>query len=160
MRIEEAATERVRALLGEAERLRCGNSIDQVLSEDHRQECVGWISAALNAIQLACRDPTNAYRKKAEEIASACHGLMIPTRVGELAHILKNRSGDLQAGLLATAGRARAETSDDFLEHPRAYLEAGKWQAAGVIAGSCSKIPLERSAGKTTSMKMAASLMI
>jgi hypothetical protein len=121
--------------LEDAERLRRGNSIGQVLSEGHRQECVGWISAALHAVQLACPDSANAYRKKAEEIASGRHGLMIPTCVGELAQIIKHLSADLQAGLLATAGRARAETFDDFLEHARAYLEEGRQQPAGVIAG-------------------------
>jgi hypothetical protein len=66
--------------LEEGEHLRRGNSIGQVLSELHRQECIGWISAAMNAIQLACPDPANAYRKKAEQTASDLHGLMIPTK--------------------------------------------------------------------------------
>jgi hypothetical protein len=135
MPVEDAVTQRLKALLEEAERLRRGNSIGQVLSEAHRQECVGWLSAALNAVQLACPDPTNAYRKKAEQIASDWHGLMIPTRVGELAQIIKNLSADLQAGLLSAAGRARAETFADFLDHARAYLKEDRPQPAGVIAG-------------------------
>jgi hypothetical protein len=135
MPIEDAVTERLKRLLEEAEHLRRGNRIGQVLSELHRQECVGWISAAMNAIQLACSDPANAYRKKAEQIASDFHGLMIPTNVGELAQIIKNLSADLHAGLLATAGKARAETFDDFWEHARAYLKEDRPQPAGVIAG-------------------------
>jgi hypothetical protein len=114
MPIEDAVKERLKRLWEEAEHLRRGNSIGQVLSELHRQECVGWISAAMNAIQLACPDPANAYRMKAEKIASDLHGLMIPTKVGELAQIIKNLAADLQAGLLATAGKARAEAFDDF----------------------------------------------
>jgi hypothetical protein len=135
MPIEDAITQRFARLAEEAEHLRFGNSIGQVLSEPHRQECVGWISAALNTVQLACPDPANAYRKMAEKIASDPRGLMIPTRVGELAQIIKNLSADLQAGLLATVSRARAETFDDFLEHARAYVDEGRPQPAGVIAG-------------------------
>jgi len=135
MPIEDGITQRLKDLSVEAERLRRGNSIGQVLSEVHRQECVGWISAALNVVQLACPDSANAYRKKAEEIAADWRGLMIPTRVGELAELIKNLSTDLQAGLLAIAGRARAATFEDFLEHAYAYLGEGRWQPAGVIAG-------------------------
>jgi hypothetical protein len=133
--VEEGITKRLALLEQEAERLRGGNSIGQVLTETHRQECVGWITAALNAIQLACPDPTNAYRKRSEQIASESRGLMIPTRVGELAEIIKNLLADLQAGLLGAAGRARAETFDDFLDHARAYFEEKRKEPAGVIAG-------------------------
>jgi hypothetical protein len=135
MPIEDAVARRFERLLEEGDRLRRGTSIGQALSRDHRQECVGWISAALNAVQLACPDSANAYRKKAEEIGSQSSGWMIPTRVGELVQIIKNLFSDLQAGVLAIAGRARAETFDEFLQHARAYVDESRWQPAGVIAG-------------------------
>ena len=135
MPIEDAIRQRFKDLLAEADRLRRGNRIGQVLSEDHRQECIGWLSAALNAVQLAVPDQANAYRKKAEQIAAEWAGLMVPTRVGELSQVLKNLSADLEAALLATAGRVRAETFDDFLEHAKLYVAEGRWQPAGVISG-------------------------
>jgi hypothetical protein len=74
-------------------------------------------------------------REKAEQIAGDWAGLMVPTRVGELSQVLKNLSADLEAGLLATAGRVRAETFDDLLEHAKSYVAEGRWQPAGVISG-------------------------
>ncbi len=136
MGIEEAVAKRLSMLIRDAKGLRVASVSGQCRSDQHLEECSGWMAAALNVVQLACPSPTNAYWKKAEEIASHDYGYMAPRGVGEFAELLKNLLLDIEAGLLTSiADRARAETFDNFLDHGRAYLKDGRTKEAGVIGG-------------------------
>jgi len=136
MAVEDIVKERIRKLIQEAQTLRYGNEHGQVRSEQHKQQCAGWIASALNVVQLVAFDPDNAYRKRAEEIAGRRVGYSIQTHVGEFGALLESLIHDIDLGLLASvADRARAETFDNFLDHAKAYFGEGKKQESGVIAG-------------------------
>ncbi len=127
MAIEQALVKRISMLVDEARTLRVGTEHGQVRSDQHLEECSGWVAAAMNVVQLACPNPNSAYWKKVEEISSRNYGYTLQSAVGELSEILKNLLRDIEAGLLTSiADRARAETFDNFLDHGRAYLKEGK----------------------------------
>lgn len=145
MAIEQALSKRMASLIADAEHLRRGNENGQVRSDEHLEECVGWIAAALNVVYIACPNEGNAYRKRAEVIAARPVGYTVQGAVGELAALLKNLARDIEAGLLTSiADRARAETFDDFLDHGTAYLKEEKKQEAGVICGVVFEDALRR----------------
>jgi len=136
MTIEEAVLKRLQGLVDEANRLRQTDEHGQALSDEQLQECGGWMASALNIVQILCPNDSNAFRKRAEEIAVRKSGWGAPGDVGEFTALLKNLAKDVDAGLLTSiADRARAETFDEFLEHGRAYLKEKKKQEAGVICG-------------------------
>jgi hypothetical protein len=145
MTIEQALATRMASLLEDAGHLRRGNEHGQVRSDEHLEECGGWIAAALNVVQIACPNEGNAYRKRAEAIAARPIGYTVQQEVGEFSALLKNLVRDIEAGLLTSiADRARAETFDDFLDHGRAYLSEEKKQEAGVICGVVFEDTLRR----------------
>lgn len=149
MTVEDRVVARIGELVREAERLGRGNEYGQVFNDRHKEECGGWITAALNAVQLVCPNPENAYRKRAEALAARHAGYTVQTVVAELAFVLRNLLADLQAGLLTSiTDRARAETFDDFLDHAAAYLKDQRKQEAGVIAGVVFEDSLRRVARK------------
>jgi hypothetical protein len=145
MRIEQELLKRLTVLVDEARTLRVGTEHGQVRSDQHLEECSGWIAAAMNAIQLACPNPNSAYWKKAESISAKEYGYTMQSAVGELSEILRNLLKDIEAGLLTSiADRARAQTFDDFLDHGRAYLKDGRIKEAGVICGVVFEDTLRR----------------
>jgi len=136
MAVEDIVKEKIRNLIQEAQTLRQGNEHGQVRSDQHLQQCVGWIAAALNVVQLVVSDPQNAYRKRPDEIGGRKAGYSVQHHVGEFSALLESLIHDIDLGLLASvADRARAETFDNFLDHAKAYLGEGKKQESGIIAG-------------------------
>lgn len=145
MAIEERTMQRIEALLQQATLLRRGNQHGQVLSEDHRQQCAGWIASATNIIQLLCLQPTSPYRTHAERVVAEGVHLCAQHQVGEIASILTALFSDAKQGLITSiANHARAETSDDFLDHAIAYARKNKKSEAGVIAGVVFEDSLRR----------------
>lgn len=136
MTIEDTIKERITELIAQAQSLSQGDQHGQVRSESHKQQCKGWLAAALNVVQLIIPDATSAYRTLAEEIATRSSGYRVCGNVGELASLLQNLLKDVEKGLLASlADRARAEVFDDFLDHAKSYLKDGRKNESGVIAG-------------------------
>jgi hypothetical protein len=100
----------------------------------HMSECDGWLTEALNVIELAVPMPQNAYRRRIAKIGEGSHTL--PQRVASIAVILKALLSDIGSGLLGDLGnKIRAETFDDFLDHAESYRQDGRVREAGVIAG-------------------------
>jgi hypothetical protein len=136
MAIEEAVAKRLRNLIDEAETLRRGDDNGQAYDDNQIHQCSGWLTSALNIVQILCPNESNAFRKRAEEIADRKSGWMINSDVGEFSALLLNLERDIAAGLLTSiADKARAETFDEFLEHGRAYLKDQRIKEAGVISG-------------------------
>ena len=101
----------------------------------HLSECQGWITEALNVIELAVPMPKNAYRRRVEKIGEG-PGLGYAQRVASIAEILRALLLDIDAGLLGDLGnKIRAETFDSFLDHAELYLKKGNKNEAGAIAG-------------------------
>ncbi len=105
-----------------------------------------WLDCfSFNVVQLVCTNHENAYRKRAERIASKESGWSINEDVGELASLLAELQRDIENGLLASvADRARAETFDDFLDHAKEYLKESLKNESGVIAGVVFEDSLRR----------------
>lgn len=136
MAIEETVRNRTKSLIADAGELSKANQSGQVFNDAHMHKCSAWIAAALNVVQLVITNPSNAYYQKAQEIAARPVGYIVNSHVGEFRCVLENLLQDIDAGLLTSvADRARAEVFDDFLDHAKAYLEAGMKNEAGVIAG-------------------------
>lgn len=146
MSIENKIRDKIVTLINEGENLRHGDSVyNQAKSEDHRQRCYGYVTAALHLIQSVVQNPENAYRQQAEKIAYQPANWAIPGRVGELRFLLHNLLNDIDAGLLVSvADRARAETFDNFLDHSKEYLSDGRKNEAGVISGVVFEDSLRR----------------
>lgn len=136
MSIEEAVARRLQSLIDEAGSLRMGDSNGQAYDDEQMHQCSGWLTSALNIVQILCPSKTNAFRKRAEVIAARESGWRTNSDVGEFMSLLQNLARDIDAGLLTSiTDRARAETFDEFLDHGRAYLKEQKKQEAGVICG-------------------------
>ncbi|MFZ2525094.1 MAG: hypothetical protein WAW87_07240 [Candidatus Ferrigenium altingense] len=145
MSVEEELRARISQLLDESISLAKGNEYGQCVEEGQQQRCSAWLTAAQNAVHLACPSIQAPYRAKADKVATSNCGFTIHTAVGELAAILRNLLVDADAGLLASvADRARAETYDDFLDHADAYLRDQRKSEAGVIAGVVFEDTLRR----------------
>jgi len=123
--IEENIKIRIINLIERSKNLKVGDdTYHQALSNDQLQECSGWIASALNVVQLVCPNPENAYRKRAERIASKKSGWDNNLHVGEFSFLLIELQRDIENDLLASiADRARAETFDNFLDHAKEYLK-------------------------------------
>ncbi len=135
MSIEESIAARLNELVAESLALSQGNEYDQVMGVQ-AQKCRGWLTAAVNIVQVILPDSNAGYRKSVEKIAEADHGYLINAAVGEVAAILENLIKDGQSGLLSSvADHARAEVFDDFLDHAKSYMKDGRKNEAGVIAG-------------------------
>ena len=97
--------------------------------------CEGWVTEAVNVIEVAIPIETNAYRRRIREIEGR-QGWAVDNKVTAIAASLEALLPDIDAGLLADFGnKVRAETFDDFLDHADIYLHEGEKQAAGVLAG-------------------------
>ncbi|OIO61380.1 MAG: hypothetical protein AUJ47_09715 [Candidatus Marinimicrobia bacterium CG1_02_48_14] len=136
MSVEEKIFQRLAELIEQSKALSVVNEYGQCVEEKQLADCSAWITAAQNAVHLIFTSPNAPYRLKADRIAGASHGYVIPTAVAELASVLRSMVTDANAGLLASvANQARAETFDDFLDHADAYVKEGRKNEAGVIAG-------------------------
>jgi len=146
MPVEENIKKQITSLIDRSRSLKVGDSeFNQSRSAEQVQECSGWIVSALNIVQLICPIIENAYRKRAEIIASKESGWNINQDVGEFACLLAELQRDIENGLLASvADRARAETFDNFLDHAKEYLKENLKNEAGVIAGVVFEDSLRR----------------
>ena len=144
MPIEESIAARLDDLVGESPALTQGSEYDQV-DGLQAQKCRGWLTAAVNIVQVVLPDPDSGYRKSVEKIAEEDLGYMIHHAVGEVAAILVNLIKDGRTGLLTSvANHARAEVLDDFLDHAKLYIKDGHKNQAGVIAGVVFEDTLRR----------------
>ena len=145
MDIENKIILRLRDLIAQGDKLRQGGEEDAAIDETHLQNCSGWIAAARNIAQFVLQNPEALYRKHIEEVASGDHGWMINRAVGQITELLKNLLIDFENGLLfSIVNQTRAEVFDDFLDHARAYLEEGRKNESGVIAGVVFEDTLRR----------------
>jgi hypothetical protein len=95
----------------------------------------GWITEALNVIEVAIPIENNAYRRRIRGIVEGGGG-GATNKVSSIAECLRALLPDIAAGLIANFGNTvRAETFDDFLDHAETYRQEGERQAAGVLAG-------------------------
>jgi hypothetical protein len=98
-------------------------------------QCEGWITEAVNVIELAIPIENNSYRRRIREIESR-ESFATRDKVFAIAECLRTFLPDLDAGLIADFGnKVRAETFDDFLDYAETYCQEGEKQAAGVLAG-------------------------
>jgi hypothetical protein len=96
--------------------------------------CEGWITEAVNVIEVAVPVESNSYRRRVRELENHSR-YMVANKVAAIAACLQAFLFDLDAGLIADFGnKVRAETFDDFLDHADKYREEGQKQAAGVLA--------------------------
>ena len=130
--IEERVNAKLQDLIAGGDALTTENGL--VRDTAHHSECQGWITEALNIIELAVPLPENPYRARVARIGAQIAGL--PGVVGSISVILSALLKDIDAGLLGHLGnKIRAETFDDFLDHAEAYRADGRKMEAGVIAG-------------------------
>ena len=145
MPLEKSIRDRMFALWQESHALSVANPNGQTTDPVRRAQCEGWITAAHNAVLLVCPTLPSAYRQKADSIASREWGYMIQDGVAALSAVLINLLRDIDAGAIASiADTARAETFDDFLQHAAAYLQEGRKNEAGAIAGIVFEDALRR----------------
>ncbi len=134
MPVEENIKHQIINLIERSKSLKVGEGkYGRAHSYDQIQECSGWLASALNVVQLVCLNPENAYRKRAEKIASREAQNRLNIDVGEFASLLTALKQDIDNGLLASvADRARAEIFDNFLDHAKEYLKEESKKEAGV----------------------------
>src|ERR1700752_1216001 len=88
-------------------------------------QCEGWITEAINVIEVAIPIESNSYRRRIREIAE--RGGSVSGNAAAIAACLEAFLPDVDAGLITDFGnKVRAETFDDFLDHSDAYLQEGE----------------------------------
>jgi hypothetical protein len=123
-----AVKERIEQLIAKA---------PEAVNKQNGVGCVGWLTAAQNAVQLVCPSSTNPYYVQAQQLlvgARAPHsaGLSVMKMVPLLERLLE----EIEGGLLSSIeNRAIAVTFDDFIDHGAEYLKVGRKNEASVIAG-------------------------
>lgn len=138
--LEERIRNRIDALIMEAWHLR--DSSDTV-DEDDRQRCSAWMTSVQHVTHLLF--DSGPYRHKLDEITGADYGYRIHHGVAEIQAILMSLQRDMEAGLIVSiTDQARAETFDDFLDHAEFYVQQGRKNEAGVIAGVVFEDSLRR----------------
>jgi hypothetical protein len=129
--LEQAIRAKIQDLTRRSDALTSGGRLRDA---GHIGLCQGWITEAMNIIELAVPIENNSYRRQVTKIGEG-DGEFIAD-VASIAAILRGLLPDIDAGLIADFGNTiRAETFDDFLEHADTYLKDGQKQAAGVLAG-------------------------
>jgi hypothetical protein len=104
-------------------------------SSSQNAQAIGWVTEAVNVIELGIPIENNAYRRRIREIAEDDRSGSTH-KVGYIAECLRAFLPDIDAGLIANFGnKVRAETFDDFLDYAETYHREGEKQAAGVLAG-------------------------
>ena len=131
--IEEKIRDKIINLVARSGRLSV-SSAGVARDTRHLSECQGWITEALNVIELAVPQPKNAYRRQIERIGESDG--QYPQKVASMAEILRALLADIDVGLLGDlANKIRAEALEDFLDHSEQYLKHNRKNEAGVIAG-------------------------
>jgi hypothetical protein len=130
-------------MLDEAIRKKIENLLDRVASlaggarasSEQIAQSHGWITEAMNVIEVAIPIENNAYRRRIRGI-EADDRSFATAKVSYIAECLRALLPDIDAGLIANFGnKVRAETFDDFLDYAETYHREGEKQAAGVLAG-------------------------
>jgi hypothetical protein len=134
-----ALTARIEGLIAEVEVLLRDEPGANAETSAYDARCVGMVRQAVHAIEIVC-PPQTAYRMDAATIKSkiTTRSFYEPasTYVREMGELLTRLLDDLQSGLLSGVEiRAIVETFGDFLDHATAYLDDGRKDPAGVIAG-------------------------
>jgi hypothetical protein len=136
MAIEDKVRSRILELLTTGAELRQGNSHGQVKSAEHRQQCMGWLSAAQNIVYLVVGNPINPYRTSINKICAQNRGYCTQELVGEATDVIASLLKDIELGLLASIeDQTRAAVFDDFIDHAKEYAKSKSKREAGVIAG-------------------------
>jgi hypothetical protein len=136
MEIAEKVRARFSELLTTGSQLRRENEYGQVINAEHRQSCIGWLSAAQNIVHLVVGNTSNPYRTSIDKICSRDRGFCAQELVGEVTFILCSLLQDIDSGLLASIeDQTRAVVFDDFLDHAKEYVKQKQAKEAGVIAG-------------------------
>ncbi len=121
----------------------------QTLDPIRRAQCEGWMTSAQNAVHLVCPMPADVYRKKTDALTSKDWGYMSHEGAAALSSVLVNLLRDVDAGCLGSiVDKARAEAFNDFLDHAQAYLDTGRKNESGSIAGIVFEDSLRRVCGK------------
>jgi hypothetical protein len=139
MQIEQRVLDHLEQLLTEGIELAVGMPSGQVRDSAHSAACIGWISAAHNAVALVCQSPSHPYRAATARIDEGARGRgwVVNEAVGELAQIIKRLIVDVRAGVLGSiADAARGETLDDLLDQAAEYHRRQQKQGAGVLASA------------------------
>jgi hypothetical protein len=128
--LEEMIREKIEDLVLRVEDFRGAQPTEPV-----NREATGWLTEAVNVIELAIPLENHAYRRRIVQLAE--NSKLRPFyRVWDVAAVLRSFSADCDAGLIVSFGnRVRAETFDDFLDYAETYHQEGEKQAAGVLAG-------------------------
>jgi hypothetical protein len=135
-KIEERVRARIVELINESRSLSFGHQNNQIIAASKRGECSAWMTSAQNIVRIICTSPTSPYLQKANAVVAKDWGYVIHEGVAELGALLINLLRDADAGLLVSVSdQVRAETFDDFLDHATAYLNDGRKNEAGTIAG-------------------------
>ncbi len=135
MEAEEKLRNKFEELLKTGSELKHGNEHGQVRSEEHRQECIGWLASAQNFVHFVINSPSNPYRRSLENICDD-RGYCVQESVGAVSAILRSLLRDIDAGLLASIeDQTRASVFDVFLDHAKEYVKRKRSNEAGVIAG-------------------------
>ncbi|OGX10920.1 MAG: hypothetical protein A2Y42_01720 [Omnitrophica WOR_2 bacterium GWB2_45_9] len=123
-------------LINAGDQLKHGNQHDQVRSEGHRQECIGWLASVQNIVHLVVNNPDNPYRTSVDKICNTNRGYSVQQSVGEVTVVLTSLLKDIDLGLLASIeAQTRASVFDNFLDHAKEYAKHKLKNEAGVIAG-------------------------
>jgi hypothetical protein len=94
----------------------------------------GWVTEAVNVIEVAIPIESNSYRRRVRELEKRPIG--VDGKVAAIAACLRAFLPDVDARLIADFGnKVRAEAFADFLDYADAYHEEGPKQPAGVLAG-------------------------
>ena len=136
MELEDKIKKRFDELIKTGKTLKVGNQHDQVLNEQHRQECIAWSASAQNLVHLVIKNPDNPYRASVDKSCASDRGYCAQETVGEVSLMLKSIVSDIELGLLASIeDQTRASIFDDFLDHAKDYINNKYKNEAGVIAG-------------------------
>ncbi len=111
--LEQAIRAKIQDLVRRSDALTSGGRLRDA---GHIGLCQGWITEAMNIIELAVPIENNSYRRQITKIGDG--GGEFIADVASIAAILRAVLPDIDAGLIADFGNTiRAETFDDFLEH-------------------------------------------
>jgi hypothetical protein len=101
-----------------------------------RADALGWLASASQLVRAHVSDPTNVYRERVEAMARSSDNYFVHNQVEKVASLIARLADDIDAGLLGSPeDRASAATFDDLLDHARAYLDDGRKDPGGVLAG-------------------------
>jgi len=129
--LKEAVRTKIEELISRVAGLVEGTRGGMPRDAQHVGSCRGWITEALNVIELAVPIENNSYPRQVRKIGEGPGNLI--DQVYSIGAILRALLSDIDAGIIADFGnKVRAETFDDFLEYADGYRKEGQKQASGV----------------------------